>query len=145
MINDFILIVYLWFAFVAISFWESSVEGRNAWDKGKVGWKLRVGKYILTTRYHFWVYVMVILFLGLPFLLYGWDRHLLGVLLTGFFSGWVVEDFFWYVLNPVVKVRELNTKFASYYPRINFILFKIPLFYFIGLILAAISYITLCL
>jgi len=144
MMNGLIIIVYIWLAFIATSFWESSVEGRRAWDKGKVGWKLKFGKYVISTRYHFWVYVMFILLLGLPFLIFGWNKWLFGIILTAFFSGWVVEDFFWYLVNPVVKVRELNTKFASYYPRINFGYFKIPLFYFIGIILAVVSYIIFC-
>jgi len=31
------LLIFLWIqiSFIAMSFWESSVEGRNAWDKGK--------------------------------------------------------------------------------------------------------------
>jgi len=142
--QGWIIIIYIWLAFIAMSFWETSVEGKKAWDKGKVGWKLKIGKYVALTRYHFWVYVMVIMLLALPFLIYGWNKYLFGIILAAFFSGWVIEDFFWYVLNPVVKVKALNTKFASYYPRLTFGKTKIPVGYFVGIILAVISYVVFC-
>ena len=141
MLNNFLIIGYIWLAFIAISFWESSVEGRNAWDKKKIGWKLRVGKYVVLTRYHFWVWVMMALLLFFPLFIFGWNTRLFGVLLSAFASGWVIEDFFWYVVNPVVKVRELNTNFASYYPRISFGKVKIPVGYFIGIAVAILSWV----
>lgn len=143
--QDWIIIVYVWLAFIAMSFWESSAEGRRPWVKGKVGWKLKVGKYVVLARYQFWVWVMLIMLFCLPFLIYGWNKHLFGLLLAAFFSGLVVEDFFWYVVNPVVKVRELNTDFANYYPRFSFGRIKIPVLYFVGIILATVSYIVFCL
>jgi len=103
MINNFLILIYVWLAFIAMAFWESSCEGRNAWDRGKVGWKIRIGKYVVLTRYHFWLNIMVILFLLLPIIVYGFNLKLFGVLLSAYFSGFVVEDFFWYVFNPVVN------------------------------------------
>jgi len=44
------IVVYI--AMIAASFWESYVEGRNAWDKEKHGWKLKVDFFTLT-GYHF--------------------------------------------------------------------------------------------
>jgi hypothetical protein len=138
--NEILIMLWVLFGFIAMSFWESSAEGRKAWDKGKVGWKLKIGKYVLTTRYHLWVNVMIIMFIFLPLIVYGWNKRLFGILLSSYFLGFVLEDFFWYVLNPVVKLRELNTSFANYYPRIKIGKIKVPLFYFIGLILAVASW-----
>lgn len=138
--NEILLIVYIWIAFIAMSFWESSVEGRNAWDKGKLGWKLKIGRYVVTSRYHFFAILMILILISLPLVIYGWNIRLFGILLSAVASGFVIEDFFWYVFNPVVKVRELNTKFANYYPRISFGKIKIPTGYFIGIIVAVLSW-----
>jgi len=65
--------VWVWAAMVAMSFWESSAEGRKAWAKGKVGWKLKVQGFVFLTRYHFSVWVMWSFLVTLPFVLFGWN------------------------------------------------------------------------
>ena len=42
----FWIFAVVWAAMIAHSFWESSVEGRNAWDKNKYGWKIRFAKNV---------------------------------------------------------------------------------------------------
>jgi hypothetical protein len=76
------------------------------------------------------------LLITLPLVVYGWDTKLFGVLATAFISGCVIEDFGWYVVNPEVKVKELNTDFASYYPRIKIGSIRIPTFYFVSIIIS---------
>ncbi len=79
---------------IAMAFWESSVEGRNAWNKNKNGWKIRAGKYVVLTRYHLWVWIMWLLLIYLPILINGWDSRLFGILLSALFSGFIIEDSF---------------------------------------------------
>lgn len=135
--NEFLIIVYICISFIAISFWESSVEGRKAWDKGKYGWKIKLGKYVLLTRYHFFLFLVTIpLFLLLPLFIYGWDSRLFGVLVSAYFIGIVFEDFFWFVVNPVVKFKEFNPKFVKYYPWLSFSNINIPLYYILDILLA---------
>ncbi len=140
--NTILIFACVWGALLAMSFWESSTEGRNAWDKGKLGWKLKIGKYYITTRYHFYiVYVMFpLLIFGLPFSLVGWDFKLFGMLFSAYTSGLVIQDFMWFVVNPVVKLSEWNPKFASYYPWIVLGRFRIPLYYIAGILLAVLSW-----
>ena len=127
--NITLIFIWVYAAMVATSFWESYGEGRNAWDKNKVGWKISFGRYSLT-GYHFFLFaVMWPLLLTLPLVVSGWDIKLFGVLLSAYFSGLVLQDFMWYVVNPVVKLNELNTDFADYYPRIKIGKIKIPAFY----------------
>jgi hypothetical protein len=133
--------VWIYGAMVAMAFWEAYVEGRNAWDKGKLGWKIRIGKYTVLTAYHFSLFgVMMPLLLTLPFIVFNWDTKMFGIILSAFFSGAVIEDFVWYLVNPVVKVSELNTDFADYYPRVSFGRFKVPFFYFVGIAFAVLSW-----
>lgn len=126
---------------IAMSFWESEVEGRKAWDKGKFGWKLHLGKYRISA-YHFFVFWMMWpLLLTLPFIIYGWDLKLFGVLVSAYFSGAVVEDFMWYVVNPAIKFSEsFNSKFASYYPWIKIGKLEIPGLYILNLTIASLSW-----
>ena len=138
-----ILLIFIWIygAMIATAFWEAYVEGRNAWDRGKLGWKLKIGKYTVLTAYHFSIFgVMWPLLLTLPFIIFYWDTKMFGVVLSAFFSGTVIEDFTWYLVNPVVKVSELSTDFANYYPRVSIGKYKIPLNYFIGIGLALLSW-----
>lgn len=136
-------LIFLWvyLAMIAMSFWESAVEGRKAWDRGKLGWKINLGKYCLPA-YHFFVFlVMWPLLLTLPLVIYGWDLRLLGILISAYFSGMVIEDFMWYVVNPAIKFSEsFNSKFANYYPWLKFGKLEIPALYLIGIAVSIISW-----
>ena len=140
--NDWLAIIWIWAAFIAMSFWESSVEGRRAWDRGKAGWKIFFSQSLSLTTYHFWLaWVMLPLLLTLPLIIYGWNLRLLGILISAYASGLVIEDFGWYVVNPRVKFNELFTKFSDYYPWIKIGKRKIiPVGYVIGIIIALLSW-----
>lgn len=140
--NITLIFAWIWGAMVATSFWETSVEGRNAWEKNKLGWKVKLGKYYFPTAYHFWVFwIMWPLLLTLPLVIYGWNLELFGVLVSAYFSGMVIEDFMWYVVNPVVRLKEFWSSFSDYQP-----FFKvggkkiIPVGYVLGFLIAAASW-----
>jgi len=91
-----VLLIFAWIyaAMIALSFVEAYVEGRNPWDKRKVGWKLKFGKFVFS-GYHFFLFVIMLpLFFTLPLVIYGWDTKLFGILASAYFSGLVIEDFF---------------------------------------------------
>lgn len=128
---------------IANSFWEAYVEGRNTMEVGKIGWKVKIGKYYLT-GYHFYLFfVMWPLLLSLPFVIYGWDLRLFGIIFSAYTSGLVIEDFMWFVVNPVVKLSEWGTEFTNHYPWINIWKFKIPAFYLVGIGISFLSWIFL--
>jgi len=140
--NTALIFAWIWAAFIAISFWESSAEGRSAWGKRFLGWKIQVSHSISITRYHFFLFwVMVPLFLSLPLIIYGWDLRLAGILISAYFSGLVIEDFFWFVTNPVVKLSEMKTPFTDYYPWVKFNGKKIiPAYYVFSIVAAILSW-----
>src|SRR5438874_1066121 len=110
----------IWGALIATGFGEAYVEGRNAWDKGKLGWKIRHGGYVITSAYHFSVFfVMYPLLLLLPFVFTGWSSKLFGVIVSAYITGVLIEDLTWYLVNPVVKFNEWFTDFSDYYPWIK--------------------------
>ncbi|MFW6230734.1 MAG: hypothetical protein ACOC32_01790 [Nanoarchaeota archaeon] len=118
--NTFLIFVWIYAAMIAMAFWEAYVEGRNSWAKKKLGWKFVFGKSFVVTGYHFFLFaVMFPLLLSLPLLITGWDIRLFGMLVSAYFSGMILEDFMWYVVNPEVKLKEFWTSFSDYYPWIR--------------------------
>ncbi len=135
--------IFLWIyaAMIAMAFWEAYAEGRNAWDKGKVGWRVRVGRYVVVSGYHFFlVWVMLPMLIFLPLVTHGWNTRLFGILLSAYASGLVIEDFMWYVVSPVVKFSEFNAEWADHYPWIKVGRFAVPLYYAFGLLIALASW-----
>ncbi|MDP3955606.1 MAG: hypothetical protein Q8Q15_04580 [bacterium] len=128
-------------AMIAMAFWESEVEGKKAWDKGKLGWKIQCGKYCLPA-YHFFVFVVMWpVLLSLPLIVNGWDAKLFGILTSAYFSGLVLEDFLWFIVNPAIKFSEsFSPKFASHYPWLKIWKLQFPLTYLIGLSLSLLSW-----
>ncbi len=136
-----LIFIWVYLAMIAMSFWESEVEGRKAWDRGKMGWKIKIGRYCLPA-YHFFVFwVMWPLLLTLPLIIYGWDLKLLGILMSAYFSGIVLEDFMWFVVNPAIRFRDsFNPKFANYYPWLKIAGLEMPALHVIGLSLSVLSW-----
>jgi hypothetical protein len=141
-----VILIFVWIyaAMIALSFVESYVEGRNAWDKKKYGPKISIGK-LKFTGYHFFLFgIMLPLFITLPLIIAGWNKELFGILLSAYFSGIVVEDLSWYIVNPVVKFKELFSNFSDYYPWIKINGKKIiPAGYILWLALAVSSWVFL--
>jgi hypothetical protein len=139
--NTWLIFLWIYGAMVAMAFWEAYVEGRNAWNKGKLGWKIKIGKFVFSA-YHFYVtFVMWPLLLTLPLVIYGWNLRLFGIIVSAYFSGMVIEDFMWYVVNPVVKFRELFSSFSDYYPWLKIDGKKIiPWGYISGILIAVLSW-----
>lgn len=139
--NSLSIFIWVYLAMIATAMWESRVEGRNAWDKGKLGWKIKIGKNFKFTEYHFYLWwVMWPMLLILPIVVYGWNLKLLGILISAYFSGLIVEDIAWFAVNPVVKFSEFNPRFANYYRWIGFGKFKIPSIYLAELFIAFLSW-----
>ncbi len=131
----------IWCALIASGIWESYVEGRNPWDKGKLGWKIRIGSFLLT-GYHFYLFwVMYPALLALPFVITGWNPKLFGIIVSAYASGVILEDFTWYLANPAVQFKEWFTSFSDYYPWIKIGGKKIiPWGYVIGIAIALASW-----
>lgn len=123
----------VWGAMIANGVWEASVEGRKPWDKGKTGWKLQMGKYVLLTRYHFWLFgVMWPLLLLLPFALFGFDSRLFGMLLSAFFTGLILEDITWFIANPFFGLRRFNPREVHWYPWLSLGPVSVPALYVVA-------------
>ncbi len=136
---------WVWFVFIANSVWEALVEGRDAWNRGKVGWELRVKKYTPRSYPFFLWWVVWPLLLLLPLIVTGWDTRLFLTLIAAYASGLVLEDLLWYLLNPAVTFKNWNPHWAYYYPWIVLGRFRVPLLYVISLGAALLSLLVLSL
>jgi hypothetical protein len=128
-------------AMISWSFAESSFEGRNSWDKGKIGFKIKMGKFIIS-RYHLFAFFITFpLLLALPLIIYGWNIQLFGILVSAYMTGLIIEDFVWYLVNPAVKPKEFWTSFSDYYPWIKIGKRKIiPAGYIMYIVIALLSW-----
>ena len=129
----------------ALSFAEAYMEGRNAGDHGKAGWKIALLKNWRLSAYHVWIFgVMLPLFLALPLVVGGWDSRLFGLLLSSYLMGLVLEDFLWFVVNPVVSFKEWNSTFVDYYPWFHLGRFEFPVLYPIGMAASVLVWFLFC-
>lgn len=142
MINDYLIVLLIWAAFIAMSFWESSVEGRNAGNRGKKGFRIKLFGKNYITRYHFFLfYIMLPVLIYMPLIIYGWNLQLFGVLLSAHFSGIVIEDFCWFLVNPKIDIKkDFNPDFVNYYPWLKIGKIYIPVYYIIDLAIAFMSW-----
>ena len=147
MVADLIILFYILGIFTAIAFWEAYIEGRGGWAANQVGWKINFKVGFLKRPldgYHFWSWlVMIPAFLMLPFLMFGFDKHLFWLVVIGFLLGSVVEDFLWFVVNPDFPFRDFNPKKVWWHYWIGFGKFKVPEIYIIYPILALLIWIYL--
>ena len=137
-----VLLTFIWVsvAMIAHSFWEAYVEGRAGWARNAQGFHIKITERLSLTGYHFFLFVIELpMLFALPLVVNGWDLKVFGLLVSAFFFGTVLEDFFWFVVNPVVKFSEWNPEFVTWYPWIKIGRIKIPVFYILGL---GISYLS---
>jgi hypothetical protein len=138
--NEWLIMVWIWIAFIAAGVWEGAVEGRNAWAKGKTGWKFKIGFFELT-KYHFFLFfIMFPMLLLLPIIIYGWSTRLFGILLSAYAIGVSIEDFAWYAFNTKIKWSDFGPKFAKHYPWLVIGKFRMPTPYIYSIIIAVASY-----
>jgi len=137
--QSYLIFIWIYAAMIATGFWESYVEGNKPWDKGKLGWKIKRGKYVLLTAYHFWLfYVTFPILLSIPFLFVGFSWELFGIILSAYISGLILEDFFWFIANPKYGLKKWNSKDVYWYPWIKIGKFEIPLSYVLAIMLSII-------
>jgi len=113
-------------AFISISFWAAAMEGPTGGLFGKRG----IDVFGVKLSADFWIFcVMAPLFLLLPLLVGGFESKLFGTLAAGAFIGGMLEDFFWFVVNPYYGVAKFNSTYATWLSWIKIGAFEIPNFY----------------
>lgn len=108
-------------AFIAAKF-EINIEGKHGWGANLPTWRV---KNWLTrifwgeqpyTGYHFWFLMMAVGFLHLPFVVgLPWSLSMELLLLASFLLTAVLEDFFWFLLNPHYGLKKFNKTHVNWH------------------------------
>ena len=111
MIGYFVMLVVL---AVGLALWEIQIEGKDGWADKLPCWRLE-NKWVVKimgghplTGYHVYMVSFILLALHFPAVFTDWN---LGkeALVWGFFFGLLVlEDFFWFVLNPHYGIKKFR-------------------------------------
>jgi hypothetical protein len=106
-------LVVLGFVFAKV---EIQIEGDHGWAEKLPTW--RIEKHPLLdifwggrpiTGYHTWVFLFMALVFHLPmFLTHAISIELEARILGALAMFWIIEDFFWFVLNPAYGVRRFR-------------------------------------
>ncbi len=121
--------------FASISFWEAYSEGRHGGAEKQVGWVWRIFGLRLT-GYHFMLFVVTLpMFTLLPLIAYGYSGKMMATLACAYCVGVLVEDFLWFVINPVFPFRDFRPEKVWWYPWFRVGRFALPVHYpiFIGI------------
>ena len=71
----------------------------------------------------------------------GFSWRLFGILLSAYSSGLILEDFFWFVVNPKFSLRDFNSKKVKWYPWIRIGKVEFPSFYLVSLSVSILSWV----
>ncbi len=143
-VTEIFVLLYIFAMYIAIAFWEANMEGEFGWAARQCGWAVDFKVWKLTA-YHFWLWLVTVpMFLALPFVIFGFQKSLVGVVLAGYFFGAVIEDFTWFFVNPQVPFHKFNSKYVTWYPWLKMgKSFEVPAFYVLYLVIGSILWIFL--
>jgi hypothetical protein len=128
---------------------EINIEGKNGWAKNLPTWrkkniltKMFLGDYPLT-GYHLWMFSSFLLLFHFPFILnLNWNISLELKILALFLFFMLLEDFFWFLLNPHFGLKKFSKKYVVWHGEwIGFVPESYLKLFFGGLFLIFLSYI----
>jgi len=122
------------FAFLLLSFMAVAVEGPSG---GIFGRNLSYG-----ISGDIWLSLSIVLFILIPIVVRGFKSKLIGTLLVGAFVGLILEDFFWFIINPNFGLNKFSPEFATWLTWYDFGYFKIPTFYLLYAVIAFIVWLV---
>ncbi|MEK7521710.1 MAG: hypothetical protein AAB599_02845 [Patescibacteria group bacterium] len=119
-------------AFIAAEL-EIQIEGKDGWAKNLPTWKVKnsLTRFIWgeqpITGYHVWFLLFNLVWSQFPFVVgVPWTLGLELQILSIMFFAILMEDFFWFVLNPEFGFKKFNAKHATWHLRW---MFGVPTWY----------------
>lgn len=106
----FLLVLILAFC---LARWEIQIEGPAGWAKNLPCWIFERGENKTPiTGYHFWLIINRLLCFHLPVLIFlrFWNLRFECLLLGIFVASMIVEDFFWFVMNPHFGLKKFRNE-----------------------------------
>lgn len=107
-------LAFMVFLALLLALWEIQIEGKDGWAARLPTWRIKRGWIIrLTgerpiTGYHLFMMLFLIGLIHLPVFFVSWSWQL-ECLLFGFYFGMLLlEDFFWFALNPNYRITNFR-------------------------------------
>jgi hypothetical protein len=107
-------LAFMVFLSIILALWEIQIEGRDGWAAKLPCWRIENARLKrLTggrpiTGYHLYMTLFLIALVHLPLFFTAWTWRL-ECLLMGFYIGMVlIEDFFWFALNPHYGLKNFR-------------------------------------
>jgi len=134
---NWIIFCLILLAFFVSSFWEAYIEGEFIGASRACDWRIKFGRKEIH-GYHILLWgVTFPLLLSLP-LVVNFSWQLLRFIMAGYFVGSVVQDFFWFVVNPRFPFKNWNPQKANWYLWLKIGKLQLPAFYLPYIILGLI-------
>lgn len=125
------LYIYALLCAILLALLEIQIEGDQGWARNLPTWRINIGNFVLT-GYHTFIFLLLLLIFHLPFFFTKWTMQNECIILTLFILMWLMEDCMWFFMNR--KFAQSGQKDDWRYPK----LMCIPVFYFIGMLVALI-------
>jgi hypothetical protein len=109
------MLIFAIFGAFVVAKLEINIEGPDGWAKNLPTWRIK-NKYtkpflgeVPLTGYHLWLFLTVLTLLHFGFVIgIPWTLAMELKIVAMFFVSIVLEDFFWFVLNPHYGFRKFN-------------------------------------
>ena len=107
-------LAFMVFMAVILALWEIQIEGKDGWAAKLPGWRIEKGWLMkLTggrplTGYHLYMTIFLIAVIHLPLFFTPWTWRLECLILAFYIGMVLLEDFFWFVLNPHYGIKSFR-------------------------------------
>ena len=126
--HEWLIFLVIQAAFGCWAVWEAYLEGKQGWTWNPAWWRIKLPGGYYYTAYHvwaFWIFGPLVIII-LPQVVAGFSSRLTLVLLFSYLVGTILEDFLWFVVNPVYSFKKWNPKDTIWYPWLRLGNFSIP-------------------
>lgn len=143
--------LFIWVFLLAVFFAEVEIqiEGPNGWAASLPTWRIE-NHWLLDifwggrpmTGYHAWVFSFMFLIFHLPFFVMGkWSVKLEARIIACLEFFWVLEDFFWFILNPAYGISNFSPEHIPWHKHwLFFMPMDYSVFFIVSIFLFLYSY-----
>ncbi|HLD25118.1 MAG TPA: hypothetical protein VJB96_04350 [Patescibacteria group bacterium] len=129
--KDLVIFFTIQLAMIFFACAEAYMEGKEGWKWNPAWWRIWLPGGYTYTAYHVFAFLLFfpLVFIVLPLVVAGWDRHVFLVLLFSTIIGGRVEDFTWFVVNPLHPLSKWNPRETRWYPWMKIGAINLPVSY----------------
>lgn len=117
-IRDIAIFIIIQLAMILFACAEAYMEGKEGWKWNPAWWRIKLPNGYTYNAYHIFAFILFfpLVLIVLPLVVAGWNPHLFLVLVFSYVVGGRVEDFTWFVVNPLHPLSKWNPQETRWYP-----------------------------